>query len=188
MRLSLATRTLCRYPATMHGAFATGLREAARVMAAFAHQRGEDVHLRQQQGVPEVDEATAAEGLDLIKASQLLQQVQKVFDDQQLVSPALGLQFGIFSAVFGPPDSDLEDQAIVAVDISTMRGKNKQAVSCFYMTLNRAQLELLQEIPGDDRRLAVLISELAVRPLARRLNAKELSLLEAIATHRQQRV
>lgn len=60
----------------MHGAYATGLREAARVMTAFAHQRGEDMDLKQQQGVPEVDEATAAEGLELIRASHLLQQVQ----------------------------------------------------------------------------------------------------------------
>lgn len=32
-----------RYPATMHGAFATGMREAANVMAALAEARGEGV-------------------------------------------------------------------------------------------------------------------------------------------------
>lgn len=59
----------------MHGAFATGLREAARVMTAFAHMRGEDMHPRQQQGVPEVDDVTAAEGMEVIRRSQLLHQV-----------------------------------------------------------------------------------------------------------------
>lgn len=61
----------------MHGAFATGLREAARVMTAFSHWRGEGNHLQQQQqsGVPVVDEATAKEGLTLIKHSQMVQQV-----------------------------------------------------------------------------------------------------------------
>lgn len=29
-----------RYPATMHGAFATGLREAANIMAALAAEKG----------------------------------------------------------------------------------------------------------------------------------------------------
>lgn len=40
-----------------------------------------------------------------------------MFDDQQADNPAPDLQFGMFSAVFGPPDSGMQDQAIVAVNI-----------------------------------------------------------------------
>lgn len=66
----------------MHGAFATGLREAANIMAAFAEQRGEDVRPKlMPEGLPEeAGPACVAAGQQLVKLAELLQQVCGVLD------------------------------------------------------------------------------------------------------------
>jgi hypothetical protein len=63
----------------MHGAFATGLREAANIMAAFAQQRGEELRPQLMMAAGELpqlaDPACVAAGQQLVKLAELLQQV-----------------------------------------------------------------------------------------------------------------
>lgn len=104
----------------MHGAFATGLREAANIMTAFAEQRGEEVRPKMGPAASETDPAAAAAGQQLLRLSELLHQV---FDPSGEAEDAGGgwdgpdEEFGVFAAVYGPPGSEYEDQALVAVDM-----------------------------------------------------------------------
>lgn len=62
----------------MHGAFATGLREAAAIMAAFAAQRGEELRPALMTGKEmreAADPGSVAAGQQLVQLASLLQQV-----------------------------------------------------------------------------------------------------------------
>lgn len=79
---------------------------------------------------------------------------------------------------------DLSNHPTPAV-AGALKGKPKNSVSCVYITLGREQLELLQEVPGNERRLALLTGELVVRPLIRRFEPQEQELLEAVVKSRR---
>ena len=66
-----------RYPATMHGAFATGLREAANIMTTLAEARGEQPRPRHTTANGgKVGAAAAESGRRLMRLASMLSQVR----------------------------------------------------------------------------------------------------------------
>uniref|UniRef100_A0A383WKI0 Amine oxidase domain-containing protein n=1 Tax=Tetradesmus obliquus TaxID=3088 RepID=A0A383WKI0_TETOB len=181
--------TTSRYPATMHGAFATGLREAAAIMAAFAAQRGEELRPALMTGKEmreAADPGSVAAGQQLVQLASLLQQV---FDSSAVDSQGLPAgpdeEFGVFAAAYGPPGTEFEDQALLAINLAALRSAAKHAPVVIYTSISRTQLELLRDVPGgDERRLGMLAGELGVKLVGRPLQGDSLRLLEAIVQHR----
>eukprot|EP00879_Flechtneria_rotunda_P010703 GHRR01011185.1.p1 GENE.GHRR01011185.1~~GHRR01011185.1.p1 ORF type:complete len:666 (+),score=276.42 GHRR01011185.1:1382-3379(+) len=176
--------TTSRYPATMHGAFATGLREAANIMAAFAKERGEQLRpsLDQTAVLEAPDEATVAAGQQLANLPKQIQQLFQLCGSADDTAACETLEFGAFRAVYGPPGSDLQNKAIVAINLAALRKgtKGKGATTTAYTVLSRSQLDLLSELQGgDERRVGVLVGQLGVKLVSRPVDGDMQQLLQA---------
>ncbi|WOL07398.1 hypothetical protein Cni_G16139 [Canna indica] len=163
--------TTRRYPATMHGAFISGLREAAN-MAHHANARA--LQIKVERSSSKNTQTCAALLADL-------------FRDPDL-------EFGSFSVIFGWKTSDLKSPAILRVSLGGPRKKNTNEVSRadqqhsnkllfqqlqshynqqqqlhVYTLLTRQQaLELREVRGGDDMRLYHLTEKLGVKLIGRR--------------------
>ncbi|ERN14660.1 lysine-specific histone demethylase 1 homolog 1 [Amborella trichopoda] len=121
-----------RYPATMHGAFLSGLREAANISRiAESRSKPENIEVK--------DEFIEDDALfDLFKRPDLC--------------------FGCFSALFDPRTSDLGSNSIVRVLVG--KGTNgveyRSAPLRLYALMSRKQVIDLEEVDGDINRLKVL--------------------------------
>ncbi|XP_077213339.1 LSD1-like 1 [Tasmannia lanceolata] len=116
-----------RYPATMHGAFLSGLREAANISRAAR---------KRSLMLPERGNARD-ESVDL---------------DELFESP--DMSFGSFSVLFDPRSNDLASQSLLRVRVG---GRMLTSGPLFlYGLVTRTQVMELSEIDGDENRLRVL--------------------------------
>ncbi|XVF23532.1 hypothetical protein REPUB_Repub13aG0046600 [Reevesia pubescens] len=162
--------TTRRYPATMHGAFLTGLREAAN-MAQFAKAR--TTRKKVVRSPSNNAHSCASLRMDLFREPDL--------------------EFGSFSVIFGRKNTDPKSPVILRVSFSESRKKNQegsktdqqhsnkvlfqQLQSHFnqqqqlhvYMLLSRQQaLELREVRGGDEMRLNHLCEKLGVKLVGRK--------------------
>jgi len=156
-------------PLSLNPPTLAGLREAARIAAAFSDARNPSRRARRarsergggQRGErrPPSDEAVARArgGLGVSDA------VARLF---QTGDP--DVEFGAFAAFFGPRGGPHEHWALARLELgpSTLRAGVPHAVPV-YLRLTRAQLQALRDVRGDDARVALLTSGLGARLLGR---------------------
>lgn len=163
--------TTRRYPATMHGAFITGVREAANISI---HANARATKTRVEKSPSTNAQACATLLVDLFRQPDL--------------------EFGSFSVIFGGKASDPKSPAILKVELGGPRKKNateggkteqhhsnkslfQQLQSHFnqqqqlyvYTLLSRQQAMELREVRGgDDMRLHYLCEKLGVKLVGRK--------------------
>ncbi|XVE68803.1 hypothetical protein DITRI_Ditri09bG0099600 [Diplodiscus trichospermus] len=162
--------TTRRYPATMHGAFLTGLREAAN-MAQFAKARLEK---------KKIDRSPSN---NAHSCASLLMDLFREPD----------LEFGSFSVIFGRKNADPKSPAILRVTFSEPRKKNQegsktdqqhsnkvlfeqlqshfnqqQQLHVYSMLSKQQALELREVRGGDDMRLNYLCEKLGIKLVGRK--------------------
>lgn len=193
--------TSTRYPATMHGAFATGIREAANVMAMLAQQRGQPTRPKLHHLIPEaplhpayLQDAGDGPRVDLVASA-----LEQLFADYCEASQQPDIQFAGLKALVGPQGSGLEGKALVQVQLGDGGGPAGSAGDqasdstqphqphqpdrpdgiTFYTVLPTTQLECLYELCDDAHRLHAVM-ELGAQPAGGALTAAVTTLLEAI--------
>ncbi|KAJ6836695.1 lysine-specific histone demethylase 1-like protein 3-like [Iris pallida] len=164
--------TTRRYPATMHGAFLSGLREAAN-MARHANARA--LQIKVERSISKNTRSCAALLADLFREPDL--------------------EFGSFSVIFGRKTSDPKSSAILRVDLGGLRKKtsggegtkvdqqhsnkllfqqlqshyNQQQQLHVYTLVTRQQALGLREVRGgDEMRLNYLSENLGVKLVGRK--------------------
>ncbi|CAI0410948.1 unnamed protein product [Linum tenue] len=156
--------TTRRYPATMHGAFLTGLREAANI-ANFASARSSRIKLNR---TPFKNAHACASLLaDLFREP--------------------NIEFGSFAVIFARNDSDSKSAAILRVALQSHF--NQQQELHVYTLLSKQQaLELREVRGGDDVRLSYLDEKLGVKLVGRKgLGPTADSLIASIKAERGSR-
>eukprot|EP01018_Ginkgo_biloba_P021970 Gb_40551 [translate_table: standard] len=149
-----------RYPATMHGAFLSGLREAANI-SNVANSRSMPINV--ERGLFKDSESYATLLADLFREPDL--------------------EFGKFSVLFDPRSTDFKSMALLRVVVGGTRRKasdNAKAVHQHSNKLVPQQLQLytlvsqqqafeLREVRGgDEHRLAYLLEKFGVKLAGRR--------------------
>lgn len=142
-----------RYPATMHGAFLSGLREAGNI-TTFAGSR--IVSSKGERGIQKDIQSFATILVDIFKEPDL--------------------QFGCFSVVFDPQTNDLKSYVIVRLTIGKGERKeepessptDQQSVHLYTIISRRQAFELLELRGGDKLRLIYLSDKLGVKLVGRR--------------------
>lgn len=123
-----------QYPATMHGAFLSGMREAANMLR---------VAKRRCNKLNDVIE----EGDDL----------DKLFDTPDLT-------FGGFSVLFDPRSSDLDSHSLFRVRFGVGKLEHSSSSSlCLYGLITRKQAIELSEADEDEKRMRMLNKDFGVR-------------------------
>ncbi|KAM7250037.1 hypothetical protein ACFE04_021920 [Oxalis oulophora] len=135
--------TTRQYPATMHGAFLSGLREASRILKVTKAQQNNTKKLTQRNvGSSSIDNIL----LNLFKHPDF--------------------EFGKFSFIFDPVTEDPQSQGIMKVTSETCQNLSLQ----LYAILSYEQAQNLQALAGDDdEKLSYLIKNLGLKLLG--LNA-----------------
>ncbi|XVF83077.1 hypothetical protein PTKIN_Ptkin16aG0103600 [Pterospermum kingtungense] len=136
--------TTRRYPVTMHGAFLTGLREAAN-MAQFANAR------------------TAKKKIDRSPSNNAHYCASILVDFFREPD----LEFGSFSVIFGRKNADPKSPAILRVTFSEPRNKNQEGSKSDQQHSNKA-LELREVRGGDEMRLNYLGEKLGIKLVGRK--------------------
>ncbi|KAL2609406.1 hypothetical protein R1flu_027979 [Riccia fluitans] len=145
-----------RYPATMHGAFLSGLREAGNI-TTFAGSRVNSS--KGERGIQKDIQSCATILVDLFKEPDL--------------------QFGCFSIVFDPQSSDPKSYVLVRLTIgrgdqqdgpadSSPSADQQQSVHLYTIISRKQALELLELRGGDKLRLIYLSDKLGVKLVGRR--------------------
>ncbi|XP_027150781.1 lysine-specific histone demethylase 1 homolog 1 isoform X2 [Coffea eugenioides] len=146
-----------QYPATMHGAFLSGMREAANILRVA----------KRRSIVPaERSNSAALENGD----------IDRLFN-------APDLTFGSFSVLFDPRSTDLESNAVLRI---ALKGEKSGAVGIYlYGLIPRKQVIELSKVAGDLDRLHMLTREFHVRLVGRKsLSNMAESLLTVIRSSR----
>ncbi|GAB4819993.1 hypothetical protein N2152v2_007039 [Parachlorella kessleri] len=207
--------TTNKYPATMHGAFYTGLQAAANVDASLrkeqqpsptpAQAAAEQLAL----GSPTNGAATGEQNGTVLSEQQhhhhQQQQQQQRRLDEEALQPALhavaaqqeqaaqlqhlfqapDLEFGCFAAVHGPPASEHAGQSLMRVDIGAAKGGPRRSLP-IYLAVDRQLALGLADTPGDDNRVALLATLPEVKLTGRQgLSANAEALLGAVLASRQ---
>lgn len=124
--------TTRRYPATMHGAFLSGLREAAK-MARYAGARASRMKVHQ---TPSKNAHTCASLLaDLFREPDL--------------------EFGSFSVIFGRKNADPKSMAILRVTFSEPRKKSQEGSRADQQHSNKVLFQQLQSHFNQQQQLHV---------------------------------
>ncbi|KAK4283436.1 hypothetical protein QN277_000386 [Acacia crassicarpa] len=117
-----------QYPATMHGAFLSGMREAANILRVAKRRLSVSVDKNK----------TVAEGND---------DLNKLFKKPDLT-------FGSFSALFDPKTNDLDSSSLLRVKFGGLLLES----SCLslYAVVSKKRVVELSEIKGDENRMTML--------------------------------
>eukprot|EP00803_Ostreobium_quekettii_P008758 evm.model.scf_1598.1 EVM.evm.TU.scf_1598.1 scf_1598:7177-9675(+) len=169
--------TTHKYPATMHGAYMTGLREAANVAATLEKEKEE---ARRREGGAEGANGAASEGVErAVALRDTAMSLRELF-----VQGAVNLTFGCFSAVFGAASGPFSDRALIQVDIGRLKGDARQLP--IYLAVTRDQVLRLRGLEGDALRLRVLTTDMSVTLMGRADSNEEVSrLADAILAERR---
>lgn len=127
------------YPATMHGAFLSGMREAANILRVA----------KRRSLVPEEKPS------NVIKES----------DDLVKLFETPDLKFGSFSALFDPRSDDLVSSSLLQV---AFKGEKLDS-GCLYLygLIQRKQVVELSQVDGDVNRMKLLNGEFRVKLVGR---------------------
>ncbi|KAK8299326.1 hypothetical protein V6Z11_D05G315300 [Gossypium hirsutum] len=136
--------TTRRYPATMYGAFLTGLREAAN-MAQYAKSRTAKKKINRSPSSNAHSYASAL--MDLFREPDL--------------------EFGSFSVIFCQKNANPKSPAILRVTISEPRKKNLESSKTDLQHSNKA-FELREVRGGDEMRLNYLCEKLGIKLVGRK--------------------
>ncbi|KAL3699325.1 hypothetical protein R1sor_017347 [Riccia sorocarpa] len=141
-----------RYPATMHGAFLSGLREAGNITTLASTRvyssKGERGSIQK----------------DIQSQANILVDIFKEPD----------LQFGSFSVVFDPQSSDLKSHVLVRLTIGGrdkqegQADQQRQSVHLYTIITRKQAFELFELRGGDKLRLIYLSDKLGVKLVGRR--------------------
>ncbi|KAB1203590.1 hypothetical protein CJ030_MR8G015413 [Morella rubra] len=129
-----------QYPATMHGAFLSGMREAANIMRV-ARRRA------------------------LIPADKS-NNIEEESDDLNKLFESPDLTFGSFSVLFDPRSNDLNSNSLLIVKFGGEK-LNSGCLSLFGL-ISRDQVIKLSEIDGDGIRMRMLNHDFGVRLVGRK--------------------
>ncbi|GAB2292009.1 Lysine-specific histone demethylase 1 1 [Dionaea muscipula] len=162
-----------QYPATMHGAFLSGMREAAKMLKA-ARTR---TRTKTRSQFPESDDKSGG-GMD--------------DDDESLLGKLFmnpDMEFGNFSVLHDPRSNNNNNNNQESSSSSLLRvgfGTNDPEVSMYlYGILPRSQVPELSKIDGDVTRLRVLNQQFGVRLVGRAgLSSDAIALLASIRSAR----
>ena len=144
--------TTRKHPATMHGAFFTGLREAAKITSTVVSRRrraagnsaGGELH---QEGSNPASALDAARDL-----AHLHTQLTAAF-----TTPTW--EFGVFALALHPNKSDPDTAALVRVDVGGGGGSSVKRSMHIYVSLRLADALALRDCPGgDSERLRLLLT------------------------------
>ncbi|BDA49228.1 Lysine-specific histone demethylase 1 homolog 1 [Coccomyxa sp. Obi] len=183
--------TTKKHPATMHGAFLSGLREAANISATLAKERAEAVAAAaaaaraaaSTNGVaarraPDQDDAAVQRAVITARVAQAL---REVFNDP---NHPPDVEFGCFAALYAPKESAFEGQALLRVDIGagrTGRGKAMPMV----VPMSRADVARLRDAKGgDEARFSLLMGPLGAKLVGRGSPSDTLALMQAVLAAR----
>nr|DAD41099.1 TPA_asm: hypothetical protein HUJ06_015422 [Nelumbo nucifera] len=138
-----------RYPATMHGAFLSGLREAANILRVANRRSLAPL------------EANAKSLTPLEKTNSVIQNGQEL--DELFETP--DLSFGSFSVLFDPRSVDIDSTSLLRVGFG---GEKLESGSLFlYGLISRKQAMELSKVDGDGNRVRVLNRNYGVRLVGR---------------------
>lgn len=129
-----------RYPATMHGAFLSGLREASNIVRAA----------RKRALAPIGDINNDREENNVKESNTIVEEI----DDLDRLFQTPDMSFGSFSAIFDPKSADLDSTSILRVGF----GGTKLASDFVYLysLIPRNQVIELSQVEGDEDRVRVL--------------------------------
>ncbi|KAL0034074.1 hypothetical protein WJX79_007286 [Trebouxia sp. C0005] len=204
--------TTRKFPATMHGAFASGLREAANVDATLSrlkHQQAQQEErkrlaaaaaaaaqnpVKQEHSLdPDFSPRLGSGQLDnpeaddrAVGAAQMAHQMSQVFDNDEFPPDA---EFGCFQVVMGPLDTDFANDALIRLDVGDIkkRGAPRRSMPIFF-TLSHANAQRLQDVAGgDEARVNFLTTALGQQLVGRPgLTPTQQDLLQAVVSRRQE--
>eukprot|EP01026_Neomeris_dumetosa_P068050 TRINITY_DN6651_c0_g1_i12.p5 TRINITY_DN6651_c0_g1~~TRINITY_DN6651_c0_g1_i12.p5 ORF type:complete len:199 (-),score=24.99 TRINITY_DN6651_c0_g1_i12:355-951(-) len=164
--------TTYKYPATMHGAFISGLREAANVVATIHKKRRVSQILSGEISPSSLPQAEGYiyELLDVVKTL-----------EKQFQYPTL--QSGSLKVIFGADKSQYESVALVQLDL----GKHFEGGAPVYFVMFRDAFQQLLKQPNEDARMKSLTSECGIK-LVNRTNVGQdcLQILQEIIKCRSQ--
>lgn len=129
-----------QYPATMHGAFLSGMREAANILRV-AKRRSLALTSKSNNDIEESDDLT------------------ELFNSPDLT-------FGSFSILFDPRSNDLESLSLLRVKFQGP--KLDSFLLCLYGLISRKQAITLSELGDDGKRMEVLSQNFQVRLVGRK--------------------
>ena len=128
-----------QYPATMHGAFLSGMREAANMLRV-------------------------AKRRSLIPADKL-NNVSVESDNLNKLFETPDLTFGSFSVLFDPRSNDLNSNSLLRVKFG---GEKLDSGLCLYGLISRNQVIELSQVDGDGNRMRMLNHDFGVRLVGRK--------------------
>lgn len=129
-----------QYPATMHGAFLSGMREAANILRVA--KRRYLVSVDRTKNVMEEND-----------------DLHKLFDKPDLA-------FGSFSALFDPRLNDLDSSSLLRVKFGG--SFLESGCLCLYAVISKKQVVELSEVEGDEKRIKMLNNNFGVSLVGRK--------------------
>ncbi|KAJ6684656.1 FLAVIN MONOAMINE OXIDASE [Salix purpurea] len=129
-----------QYPATMHGAFLSGMREAANILRV-ANRRSLSVTDKGNNGLEENDD------------------LNELYDTPNL-------KFGSFSILFDPRSNDGESFSLLRVKFQG--GESDSCVLSLYGLISRKQAVELSELQDDGKRMEMLYNNFQIRLVGRK--------------------
>lgn len=129
-----------QYPATMHGAFLSGMREAANI-----------VRMAKRRSLIPADKLNNAQGES---------------DDLNKLFESPDLTFGCFSVLFNPRSNDLASHSLLRVKLG-VENSDSCSLSLFGL-ISRDQAIKLSEVDGDGNRMRMLNQDFGVRLVGRK--------------------
>ncbi|GMH38451.1 hypothetical protein BSKO_06335 [Bryopsis sp. KO-2023] len=144
--------TTRKYPATMHGAYISGLREAANISAALERLRKEKLWKNGNSNAP----PSMADKVSVDKKLTTGQLINKITSQ---VKP--DVEFGCFSVIFGPSTGQYQNHALVQIDLGKMQpgGRAKKSHAVMNITLTRDQVSLLEKLQGGDGQRLIAVAD-----------------------------
>ncbi|KAI3930797.1 hypothetical protein MKX01_037243 [Papaver californicum] len=136
-----------RYPATMHGAFLSGLREAANILRV-------------------ADRSSVVPSEKTENVAPKKEEVREECDDLDVLFNTPDLLFGSFAILFDPRSGDLDSSALLRVGFG---GEKLISEPLFlYGLIPRKHVMELGEVDGDGNRVRMLNQRFGVRLLGRK--------------------
>ncbi|XP_006301287.2 lysine-specific histone demethylase 1 homolog 1 [Capsella rubella] len=173
-----------QYPATMHGAFLSGMREAANILRVARRRISSSASNPNQTCIDKEEEPEKEE--EAMKEEEEEEEEEEDSCLEQLFETP-DLSFGNFSVLFTPNSDEPESMSLLRVRIQ-MEEKLESGV-WLYGLVTRKQAFELSELDGDELRIEYLREKLGLIPVERKSLSQEgesmISSLKAARLNRQ---